>query len=97
LVVEVTAAKPGKVETFRAAIGHNGRLEFIEAKTPFKKQLRASSLTFLFEVTEGDGHVLAQLHGERDGALTLFGNIGGKSGKITDEPWGCATASFGPF
>lgn len=96
-VIEVTAVAPGQEQTFRAALGHGGRLEFIEAKTPFKRELTATSLTLMFETVDGKGAVRAQLHGERDGKLTLFGNVGGKSGKITDEPWNCATLSFGPF
>lgn len=96
-IVEVTAVKPGQEQTFRAAVGYAGRVEFIEAKTPFKKELTANSLTFMFEVLDGKSHVLAQLHGERDGKMTLFGNVGGKSGKITDAPWSCETLSFGPF
>jgi hypothetical protein len=51
----------------------------------------------MFEVVDGRGSVLAQLHGERDGAMSFFGNVGGKSGKIADEPWNCTTQSFGGF
>lgn len=96
LILEITATRPGQVQTFRAALGYEDRLEIIEAKTPFKKELVAHSLTLMFEVLDANGTVLAQLSGEREGKMTFFGNVGGRTGKITDTPWSaCETLSFG--
>lgn len=97
-VIEVTTAAPGVEQAFRAAVGHDGRLEMIEATTPFRKEFKATSLTAMFEVTGADGVVRATLYGEQHGSLVSFGNVAGRSGKITDEPWhDCVALSFGPF
>jgi hypothetical protein len=97
-IIEVTTAAPGIEQVFRAAVGYDGRLEIVEGTTPFRKEFKATSLTAMFEATSADGVVRATLYGERDGSLASFGNVAGKSGKITDEPWhDCVALSFGPF
>lgn len=97
-VIEVTTATPGVQQVFRAAVGYDGRLEVIEATTPFRKEFKAASVTAMFEATSADGVVRATLYGEQHGSLELFGNVAGRSGKITDEPWhDCVALSFGPF
>jgi hypothetical protein len=97
-VIEFATAAPGVEQAFRAAVGYDGRLEVIQATTPFRKEFDAASLTAMFEATNTDGAVRATLYGDQRGTLTLFGNVSGRSGKITDEPWhDCVTLSFGPF
>lgn len=95
-VIEVTAGAAGAEQAFRGAIGYRGRVELIESTTPFRKEISAASFTVMFEATDAAGVVLATAYGEQDGKLTQLGNVSGRSGKITEEPWhDCVSRSFG--
>ncbi len=99
-VIEVTSLVPGAERTVRGAIGYDGQLELIELSTPFKKELKAVSITAMFAVVEPAGNVQVVVHGNRQGTaeLTKHGGASGRAIKIVEDPRDPhVTASFGGF
>lgn len=97
-VVEIISDAPGSEQKFRGVIGYDGQLQLIESRTPFRKKFSAVGLTGMFEATAADGKIVATLYEDQNGKLIKFGDVRGRSGKITEEPWhDCVTRSFGGF
>lgn len=97
-VLEFSTEVPGAEQSFQAVVGYEGRLDIVNAVTPFSKEFSAASVTIMFQAADDGGLVKARLLGERDGQIVEFGNVSGPSGKITDEPsHDCVPLSFGPF